>query len=242
MQAPTEHLPRHNIRSNLSHIPIHFNISSQTSNLPTLPQYTAGQYTDQTSRIFQLAFKMTATLTNGSQSHSVEETGLFSADLISPAIAAQLPGTYTLRALRKSDYARCFLDCLRVLTVVGDITEEQWDQRYEWMNGQGRGGYYLLVIDDGERIVGTGALIVERKFIHNLGLVGHIEDIAVAKDQQGKKLGLKLIQALDFIAEKVGCYKTILDCSEANEGFYVKCGFKRAGLEMAHYYEGPKSS
>lgn len=77
--------------------------------------------------------------------------------------------------------------------------------------------------------------------IHNLGLVGHIEDIAVAKDQQGKKLGLRLIQALDFVAEKVGCYKTILDCSEANEGFYVKCGFRRAGLEMAHYYTGDKS-
>lgn len=58
----------------------------------------------------------------------------------------------------------------------------------------------------------------------------------MAKDQQGKKLGLRIIQALDFIAEKVGCYKTILDCSEANEGFYVKCGFRRAGLEMAHYY------
>lgn len=113
--------------------------------------------------------------------------------------------------------------------------------------------YFLLcILDSSSRIVGTGALIVERKFIHNLGLVGHIEDIAVAKDQQGKKLGLRIIQALDFVAEKVGCYKvglhtkpgdeylrsaqTILDCSEANEGFYVKCGFKRAGLEMAHYY------
>jgi GNAT superfamily N-acetyltransferase len=97
--------------------------------------------------------------------------------------------------------------------------------------------YFLLCItDSANKIVGTGALIVERKFIHQLGLVGHIEDIAVAKDQQGKKLGLRIIQALDFVAEKVGCYKTILDCSEANEGFYVKCGFKRAGLEMAHYY------
>ena len=73
--------------------------------------------------------------------------------------------------------------------------------------------------------------------VHNLGLVGHIEDIAVAKDQQGKKLGLRIIQALDYLSEHVGCYKAILDCSEANEGFYVKCGFKRAGLEMAHYYE-----
>lgn len=99
-----------------------------------------------------------------------------------------------------------------------------------------------------------------RNSIHNLGLVGHIEDIAVTKDQQGKKLGLRIIEALDYVAKKVGCYKvyphpfhslqpmlcpntllfsiqTILDCSDTNEGFYVKCGYKRMGLEMAHYYD-----
>lgn len=43
--------------------------------------------------------------------------------------------------------------------------------------------------------------------IHNLGSVGHIEDIAVLEDQQGKKLGLYILQALGYIAEKVGCYK-----------------------------------
>lgn len=48
--------------------------------------------------------------------------------------------------------------------------------------------------------------------IHKCGRVGHIEDIAVAKDQQGKKLGLYIIQALDFIGEKVGCYK-VRPCS-----------------------------
>ncbi len=35
--------------------------------------------------------------------------------------------------------------------------------------------------------------------------------------------------------------QAILDCSEANEGFYVKCGYKRAGLEMAHYYDPPST-
>jgi len=179
--------------------------------------------------------------TSSATEQSTSREGLFSSELISPEIASSLPPTYSIRALRKSDYHIGFLDCLRVLTTVGDITESAWDERYDWMSTQGKGGYYLLVIEDQGRIVGTGALIVERKFIHNLGLVGHIEDIAVAKDQQGKKLGLKLIQALDFIAEKVGCYKCILDCSETNEGFYVKCGYKRAGLEMAHYYEGAKS-
>ncbi|KAF1977979.1 glucosamine 6-phosphate N-acetyltransferas-like protein [Bimuria novae-zelandiae CBS 107.79] len=161
---------------------------------------------------------------------------LFSASLISPEVASQLPEGYTIRPLQRGDYAKGFLDVLRVLTTVGDVTEEQWNQRYEWL-AQHNDQYFLLsILDSSSRIVGTGALIVERKFIHNLGLVGHIEDIAVAKDQQGKKLGLRIIQALDYVAEKVGCYKSILDCSEANEGFYVKCGFRRAGLEMAHYY------
>ncbi|OCK78647.1 acyl-CoA N-acyltransferase [Lepidopterella palustris CBS 459.81] len=165
---------------------------------------------------------------------------LFSPSLISPSVLAALPEGYTCRPLQRADYHNGFLDVLRVLTTVGDISEEKWNERFEWMARRGD-EYFLLAITDGTKVVGTGALIVERKFIHNLGLVGHIEDIAVAKDQQGKKLGLRIIQALDYVAEKVGCYKTILDCSEANEGFYVKCGFKRAGLEMAHYYEAPNS-
>jgi glucosamine-phosphate N-acetyltransferase len=106
------------------------------------------------------------TTLNNTHINNVEaeaEAGLFTSDLISPKIAASLPESYTLRSLRKGDYARGFLDCLRVLTTVGDVTEEQWAERYDWMNTQGKGGYYLLVVDDGKRIVGTGALIVERK-------------------------------------------------------------------------------
>lgn len=40
--------------------------------------------------------------------------------------------------------------------------------------------------------------------------MGHIEDIAVEKGQQGKRLGLRLIQALDYVAAQVGCYKVCL--------------------------------
>ncbi|KAJ5860173.1 uncharacterized protein N7529_007483 [Penicillium soppii] len=174
---------------------------------------------------------------NSTDSSTIENDGpLFPSTLISPEVIAELPENYTIRPLRRSDYNRGYLDVLRVLTTVGDISEDDWNKRYAWITSR-NDEYYMLVVCDGEdRVVGTGSLIVERKFIHSLGMVGHIEDIAVEKNQQGKKLGLRIIQALDYVAAHVGCYKSILDCSEVNEGFYVKCGFKRAGLEMAHYY------
>lgn len=49
---------------------------------------------------------------------------LFSTDLISPEVLAALPEGYSCRPLEKKDYHNGFLDVLRVLTTVGDITEE----------------------------------------------------------------------------------------------------------------------
>jgi glucosamine-phosphate N-acetyltransferase len=93
------------------------------------------------------------------------DQGLFSADLISPEVSAALPEGYRLRALRRGDFTSGFLDCLRVLTTVGEFSEEQFAKQYEAMATQG--GYYIVVIEDtnkeGANVVGTGALIVERK-------------------------------------------------------------------------------
>ncbi|CAB4434582.1 unnamed protein product [Rhizophagus irregularis] len=47
---------------------------------------------------------------------------------------------------------------------------------------------------------------------------------------KGKKLGLRVIQALKYIGAKTGCYKVILDCSEKNVPFYEKCGFQKKKL------------
>lgn len=93
------------------------------------------------------------------------------------------------------------------LSIANPKLQQQWNERYEWISHRNDEYFLLCITDSTGKVVGTGALIVERKFIHQLGLVGHIEDIAVAKDQQGKKLGLRIIQALDYVAEKVGCYK-----------------------------------
>ena len=40
-----------------------------------------------------------------------------------------------------------------------------------------------------------------------LGKQGHIEDVAIAKDYQGRKLGTLMIEVLDKISEQLGSYK-----------------------------------
>jgi glucosamine-phosphate N-acetyltransferase len=58
--------------------------------------------------------------------------------------------------------------------------------------------------------------MVERKLVRGAGIVGHIEDIAVSKSMQGRKLGIRIIKTLEDIGTAVGCYKIILDCSQSN--------------------------
>ena len=60
-------------------------------------------------------------------------------------------------------------------------------------------------------------------------------DIVTHSDYRGLKLGYYVIETLKFIGKKVGCYKIILDCSEKNIPFYVKCGFTQKEFEMAYY-------
>ncbi len=90
---------------------------------------------------------------------------LFDDNLLSAEVQAELPEGYRIRALRRTDFDSGFLDCLRVLTTVGDINEDAFVQQFDAMLKQG--GYYIIVIEDPSRkerpIVATGALIVERK-------------------------------------------------------------------------------
>lgn len=49
---------------------------------------------------------------------------LFSTELISPEVLKALPEGYTCRPIQRQDYHNGFLDVLRVLTTVGDVSEE----------------------------------------------------------------------------------------------------------------------
>jgi glucosamine-phosphate N-acetyltransferase len=93
--------------------------------------------------------------------------GLFSSSLIPSSVLSQLPPGYTIRPLAANDYNEGFIDVLRVLTTVGDISPEKWSERYEWMAKRNEEYFLIVVVDEsrpaGSKVVGTGALIVEKK-------------------------------------------------------------------------------
>jgi glucosamine-phosphate N-acetyltransferase len=136
-----------------------------------------------------------------------------------------------------------FIETLSHLTTVGNMTRMQFTDRFEFMR-KSAFHYFVVVIEDlaTGRIAASGTLVLERKFIHEGGLVGHIEDIVSNSAYRGKNLGRAVIEALKSIGAVVGCYKIILDCSDKNVPFYQKLGFAKKEVEMALYLEQPAKS
>ena len=81
-------------------------------------------------------------------------------------------------------------------------------------------------------IVGSTTLLIEQKFIHKGGLVGHIEDVVVKKEFEGQGIGMRLVKSLLDVAKQKKCYKTILNCKDDLRPFYTKMGFNQATNEM----------
>ena len=82
------------------------------------------------------------------------------------------------------------------------------------------------------KIVGSTTLLIEQKFIHEGGFVGHIEDVVVKKEFEGQGIGMKLVLSLLDVANEKKCYKTILNCEDTLIPFYEKIGFKQKSNEM----------
>ncbi|KAJ2851118.1 Glucosamine-phosphate N-acetyltransferase-like protein [Coemansia brasiliensis] len=165
----------------------------------------------------------------------VMSNSLFSSSVLGTSVVSQVPENHILRPLEATDYRKGFMDCLSNLTVTGQVSEQMFQESFEEM--QRTGCYFIIVVEDLStgKIVASGTLLVEQKFLRECGRVGHIEDIVVAKGQQGKRFGKTIVKQLLEVANATGCYKTILDCNEDNVAFYEKCGMEKKSVQMALY-------
>ena len=163
--------------------------------------------------------------------------------------------TLVLRHLEREDFSKSYLELLSQLTSVDRTMSEAALQRHFdelFPEAKPRTGllglfaakkqrshspYSIAVIEDTttKKIIATATLFVEKKFIRGCASCGHIEDVVVDDGYRGKQLGKRVIEQCMKEAKDRGCYKVILDCSEANAAFYAKCGLERKEIQMVKY-------
>ena len=130
----------------------------------------------------------------------------------------------TVRKLQKDDLWNGFLQTLDSLRQASNIDKKTAEKIFDKINANPDQIVAVAVVEG--KIVGATTLLIETKFIHNGGKVGHIEDVVVDKKYQRKGIGEKIIIYLLRYAKDQGCYKTILDCTDEVKPFYEKLGFK----------------
>ena len=137
-----------------------------------------------------------------------------------------------IRELEKEDFKKGFLQTMDTLRESSNISEDKALEIFR--NIQLNQKHIIIVAEINGRIVGATTLLIEPKFIHQGGIVGHIEDVVVDKEFQGQKIGEKIIKYVLGIAKNNDCYKTILDCSDDVKQFYEKLGFKHHSNELRY--------
>lgn len=135
-----------------------------------------------------------------------------------------------VRELQKEDIFNGFLTSLDSLRQASNIEKSAAEEIFEKINNNP--DHIIAVAEKDQKIVGAATLLLETKFIHSGGVIGHIEDVVVDKSFQGQKIGEKIIRHLLDIANNRGCYKTILDCTDEVKPFYEKLGFRHNANAM----------
>ena len=130
-----------------------------------------------------------------------------------------------IREIEEDELKNGFLETLDFLRNTGDLDKNKANEILKKIKQNP--DHIIHVAIDNKKIVGSTTLLIEQKFIHDGGLVGHIEDVVVRKDCEGKGIGIKLVTSLLERAKEKNCYKTILDCKDDVKQFYERIGFKR---------------
>lgn len=141
-------------------------------------------------------------------------------------ITMSVADPFVLREMNDDDVSKGFFELLQQLTDAPSPSRQDFHDQLALRVAHGLTTY--VIIDASlDIVVATGALMVEPKFIRGLSFVGHIEDVVVHKEYQGKNLGRRIVKYLCEVAKEKKCYKVILDADEQNGAFYEKCGFRK---------------
>ena len=135
-----------------------------------------------------------------------------------------------IRRLEVDDVDKGYCDLLSQLTNAPLLTKDTFKKIFYKCQSD------IFVIETKQKIIASGSLFIEYKFIRGGGLVGHMEDIIIDKNYRGYKLGNQIVNHLILYAKDKGCYKIIANCSEDILPFYKKCNFEKKGVQISIYF------
>lgn len=140
-----------------------------------------------------------------------------------------------IRRLTRADYASFH-------ELINDFRETQFTeaQFHSILERMSQAPSEIWVIEKEGKLVATGTLLLEQKFIFNCAIMAHIEDVCVKKELRRMGLGKTLVlKLLERAREVEGCYKITLDCADNNIPFYESCGFERRGNQLSMLCNNP---
>ena len=137
-----------------------------------------------------------------------------------------------IRDIVESDIDNGFLESLDSLRNASDLNKDTARDILKKIIGNPDHIIHVAEVDG--KVVGSTTLLIEQKFIHEGGKVGHIEDVVVSKEFEGRGIGIKLVTSLLEVAKTKNCYKTILDCKDELIPFYERIGFKQESNQMRY--------
>ena len=137
-----------------------------------------------------------------------------------------------IREIEEDDLEKGFLETLDFLRNASGLDKNKAREILKKIK-QNPNHIIHVAIDD-KKVVGTTTLFIEQKLIHDGGFVGHIEDVVVRKDYEGKGVGIRLVTSMLERAKEKNCYKTILDCKDDVKKFYERIGFKTESNGMRY--------
>lgn len=131
-----------------------------------------------------------------------------------------------VRPLQSDDFSRGFIDLLKQLTSVGNVSESDFTDRFLEMKNSNETYYNTVIVDsETDKIVGAATLIKERKFIHKCANRGIIEEVIISDQYRGKSLGKLIVKCLIELGKSLGCYKITLNCTDKMIKFYERLDF-----------------
>jgi glucosamine-phosphate N-acetyltransferase len=135
---------------------------------------------------------------------------------------------FEIREIKESDLKNGYFSTLKNLSELGGIEVNMVKAEKILNNIIANPHHRIFVAIDRAtaEVIGATTLLVEQKLIHSGGKAGHIEDVVTRKGFEGMGIGSALISHALRFAKTAGCYKVVLDCSDANIKFYQRAGFK----------------